>query len=376
MESIKKVFAYSKEFHKKIYWAVTLAVLSVFSGIVPYYLVYRIFNGILVQNETSIITFLSLSLLVFVFLIAKSFLFLRAMAASHEAAFDTLMGIRYKLAEKMMKMPLGEIKKTGSGKLKNMFVDVVEDMELILAHMIPEGISYIVAPIVTILIIAFVDWRMALLALGTLPIGMVSMWLMMRNSPEKSAIWYASSNNMNRRIVEYIGGMEVIKIFNQTTRSFKKYSDSVDDFKKYTLDWYKECWNFMAIFFAVVPHTLFLSVPIGAIFFLNGTLTLSHYLLCLLLTMALAEPMVKLVRFPKNLNMLKKKVSSLDGLLKGTELTITSKNLVPNNNHVTFENVTFAYDKKKVLKQCRIPPKKQPFPKKGKSLKKAKNHRI
>ena len=350
MAEIKKVFSYAKEFKNKTYVATMLATLSSIIGIIPFGLVYFIIIEFIGDTYPSINYVLEMSGLILLCLITKSLLFAKAMAFSHEAAFDTLMGMRDKLADKMVRMPMGEIGKKTSGKYKNIFVDLIDDMESILAHMIPEGIANIIVPIITIILLFVIDWRMALLALINIPVGMIIFRLMMKGNKEKSKHYFESAANLNSNIVEYIGGMEVIKIFNQTTSSFDKYIKSAREYKKFTLDWYKQSWRYMAAFFTIVPATIIFVLPFGAFFYLNGSLSIETYILSMLLSIGLGAPIIRLVEFAESFSIVTQKSKIIEEIFEAEELIENGRNMTPENNDILFENVTFAYEEKDVLK--------------------------
>ncbi|QZY55925.1 ABC transporter ATP-binding protein [Crassaminicella profunda] len=350
MGEIKKIFSYAKDFKNKTYLATALATISAMIGMIPFVLVYFIIIEFTANHHPSVNYVLIMSGFILLGLILKSALFSKAMAFSHEAAFDTLMGMRHELADKMIRMPMGEINKKTSGKYKNIFVDYIDDMEHILAHMIPEGIADTVTPIIVIILLFVVDFRMALLALINVPIGVIIFKLMMRDSEEKSKHYFESAANLNSNIVEYIGGMEVIKIFNQTTSSFEKYTKSAKEYKKFTLAWYKDSWTYMAAFFTIVPATIIFVLPFGAMLYLNGSLSLEAYILSMLLSIGLGAPIVRLVEFAESFNMVVQKSKILDEVFNGVELMDKGKNSMPQKHDISFEKVSFAYEKKDVLK--------------------------
>ncbi|SKC81147.1 ATP-binding cassette, subfamily B [Maledivibacter halophilus] len=345
-----KIFSYAKDYKNKTYISVVLSTISVFVGIIPYYLVYKIIMAFVGDTHVTINYILMISGFILISLLLKSLLFFMAMAASHDAAYDTLMGMRKKLADKMIKMPMGEINKKSSGNFKNIFVDLIEEMELILAHMIPEGISNLVVPLVVLVYLFILDWRMALLSLGTIPLGMVMYKLMLRGAGEKIKQYFKASNEMNSNIIEYIGGMEVIKIFNQTTTSFEKYTNSVKNYKKFTLDWYKQSWIYMTGFFTIVPCTMLFVAPFGALFYTKGTLSLGTYVLCMLLSIGLGAPLTRLAEFVEFTHMLTEKSKIIEDLFDSKEIVEKDMYKIPENYDISFNNVTFAYDKQDVLK--------------------------
>lgn len=350
MGEIIKIFSYAKDYKNKTYISIILATISVFVGIIPYYLVYKIIMRFVGDTHVTVNYILMMSGFILISLLLKSLLFFIAMAASHDAAYDTLMGMRKKLADKMIKMPMGEINKKSSGNFKNIFVDLIEEMELILAHMIPEGISNLVIPLVVLVYLFILDWRMALLSLGTIPLGMVMYKLMLSGADQKIKQYFKASNEMNSNIIEYIGGMEVIKIFNQTTTSFEKYTNSVKNYKKFTLNWYKQSWIYMTGFFTIVPCTMLFVVPFGALFYIRGTLSLSTYVLCMLLSIGLGAPLTRLAEFVEFTHMLTEKSKIIEDLFSSKEIVEKDMYKIPESYDISFNNVTFAYDKQDVLK--------------------------
>ncbi|GMQ56588.1 ABC transporter ATP-binding protein [Vallitalea sediminicola] len=350
MREIKKVFAYAKDYKNKVYASIILAILGVFFGMIPYYLVYNIIMRFIGDVSTTVSYILIISVLILICLVAKSFMYFKALTASHEATYDTLMGMRVKMADKMIKMQMGEINKKSAGEFKNIFVDIIEDMEVALAHMIPEGISNIVVPVAVVGYLFVLDFRMALLSLANIPIAMIMYSLMMRGFEKKMALQIKSSREMNANVIEYINGMEVIKIFNQTTSSFKKYTNSVKGYKKFVLGWYKESWKYMSAVSVIVPCTVLFVLPFGALFYIQGTLTLSTYILCMLLSMGLGTPLNKLTEFVRVFKVIMEKSKVIDKVFNNEELVESNNSSIPKSRNITFNNVTFAYDEKDVLK--------------------------
>lgn len=163
---------------------------------------------------------------------------------SHITAYEILSNIRKKLARKLMHLPLGVVESKRIGELKNIFVDKVETIELPLAHMIPEVIGNLILSAAIFLYIMLIDWRMACALLVTIPIALFAFNKLMSGFNETYAKQMQSNNYMNSAIVEYIEGIEVIKTFNQSQSSYKKYQDAVDNYKIHTLNWFKNTWGY------------------------------------------------------------------------------------------------------------------------------------
>lgn len=349
MNNFSKTFSYAKEYKNKIYLAIILIFFSVVSELITFILTYDIIINF-IDNSITFEHIIIIGFAIIFFLFLKSIFYIKGLDFSHEAAYDTLMGMRIQFAEKMTKLPLGVINQKGTGSYKKNFVDDIEQVELILAHMIPEGLPYVIICILVFAMLFVLDWRLGLLTIASTSIGLVAIFWMIKSGVDKMVYYYESSKNMNSNIVEYIAGMEVIKIFNRTTSSYEKYSSSVEDYKKYTLDWYNESWNYMAIYASVLPCTILFTLPVGTLFYFQGTLALSTLIFALLISISLGSPLLKMVVFFPLIPRLSYQITELEETFAGEELQITDKSLKPKNYGIEFENVRFAYDKTEVIK--------------------------
>lgn len=113
------------------------------------------------------------------------------------------------------RLPLGTVMDTQSGKLKEIIVDQVDGMETILAHLFPEMTANITAPLLTVIYLFFLDWRLALLSLAVFPIAFVFMMTVMGNYAKDYEGAVKATTDMSGSMIEYINGIEVIKAFNQ-----------------------------------------------------------------------------------------------------------------------------------------------------------------
>ena len=141
---------------------------------------------------------------------------------AHFSAYTILESMRLKIADRLMKTSLGTVLNQPVGKLKNVIIDRVETIELPLAHLIPEGISNLLLPIVVFVYIIMIDWRMALAAMVTVPIAVIAYGIMMKTFNKQYKDYMESSNYVNSVVVEYVEGIEVIKAFNRSSSSYEK----------------------------------------------------------------------------------------------------------------------------------------------------------
>jgi ATP-binding cassette subfamily B protein len=228
-------------------------------------------------------------------------------------------------------------------------VEDVERLEQFLAHNIPETISSIAIPFFVTIYMFFLDWRMALALLCTIPLAYVFFIVMMKGYKEKMNKYTKATEKMNGTIVEYIKGMEVIKAFNQTTKSFSKYSESLKNYKVYTMEWFKYCWPYMSAYLVVLSANSIVIIPVGVYFYFKGTLDLAVYILFMLISLEFAAPILKFTEFLDGIILICSAEQSINDVLNEEELYKGKETVVPDSYDIKFKDVKFSYDKKDVL---------------------------
>lgn len=343
------ILKYAGKYRRHIFTALALISISVPIGVVPYFLISSLIGGYI--NETAVMAdVVRTSVLILLCFTVKYILYGEGLNLSHEGAFGTLYNMRVKLADNLMHQPLGEVADGGTGKYKKSFVEEIGRIELMLAHMLPEGIPNLVMPFIVLAAIFVTDWRMGLLSLASLPFGIIGMGLMMKSGVKKMPLYYEAGARLNNAVVEYVSGMEVIKIFGQTTSSFKKYSDTVENYKVFTLDWFKESWRSMSLVYAGMPCTVLLTLPVGAIMYYNGNLDLNTWIFVLMLDLSMSGPLTRVINFFPMFPQVDYTVKQLEALYSTEDVHSGNVSELPESYDVEFKNVTFAYKDKDVLK--------------------------
>lgn len=322
--------------------------ISVPFGVIPYFIMSGL-TGEYLSGTAAVKTVLLSAAEIFGCFTVKYVLYGMGLNQSHEGAYGTLYNMRVKLADNLMHQPLGEVVEGGTGKYKKSFIEEINRIELMLAHMFPEGIPNLVLPVIVLVIIFVTDWRMGLLSLGSLPFGIIGMGLMMSTGTKKMPMYFESGAKLNNAVVEYVSGMEVIKIFGQTAKSYEKYSDTVQNYKKFTLDWFKDSWKSMSMVYAGMPCTVLLTLPVGAVFYLNGTLELGTWIFVMMLNLSIAAPLTRIINFFPMFPQVDYTVRQLEKLYSGEDVQSGNITAFPENFDIELKNVDFAYNEKNVL---------------------------
>jgi len=345
----KKVAPYIGEYKKYTVWAAIMMVIGIAANVLPYFFLYEIIAP-LTRGEGVSVSFICIRVaLVAVCEIIYSFSYVQGLTFSHVSAYNTLKNIRISLQGKLEKQPLGNIKELGTGRIKKVFTDDIDMIELLLAHAIPEGIANTFIPAVIIITMFIVNWRLGLLSLVPLVIGLFAMGMMMKSGLEKMNDYYESAARMNNTIIEYVNGMEVVKVFNKDGESYKRFGDVVRGYRDFTLAWYKVCWPWMAIYASVIPCLVLLMLPFGSMMVLGGTVTLDKLVLVFCMSFSVGPCVLKALNFAGKFPQLDYKITELENLMEHAPLKEGTDGFKGNNYDVEFSDVHFGYKDAEVL---------------------------
>ena len=343
---IKSVAPYIGKYKKYTVIASVLTTLGIIANVAPYFFLYQLILP-LTRHQLPDFHFVVVRvLLIFACLAFYAISYTTGLCFSHVSAYNTLKNIRISLKSKLENQPLGNIKEMGTGQIKRVFTDDIDQIELLLAHAIPEGIANLLVPVIVILAMFIVDWRLALLTLAIIPVGVFAMSMMMRAGMAKMGAYYDSAKKMNNTIIEYVNGMEAIKVFNKDGDSFRRFGDAVRGYRDFTLAWYKVCWPWMAVYNSTLPCLGFFTLPIGALLVLNGTIDLSQLLLVLCMSFSIGASILRALSFGGKIPQLNYKIAELEKMMKGDAIKQGAHGFEGKNYDIEFNNVRFSYKKK------------------------------
>lgn len=341
----EKVFLYAGPHKRGLYAATGIVLLSVLCGVLPFVLAYQIIEPLVSGSTVSTELVTSRAAGVLLCLVAQALLYGWGLNVSHNAAYGTLLRLRTSLQKKFENLPLGVIQDKGTGTVKKLFVDDVDSLEVLLAHSLPEGVANLMIPVAVILALFVVDWKLALLSLASIPLSLWAMKTMYAVGMQKMGPYYAAGQRMNNTIIEYVNGMEVVKVFNRDADSYARLRDDVLAYRDYTLAWYKAAWPWMAMYSSLLPCTIILTLPVGSWFVLRGWSTLADLILTLCLALSIGTPLLKSLSFLPTLPQLNYKIAALEQVLEAAPLAQTEDDFHGADDSVRFAHVSFAYEK-------------------------------
>lgn len=155
--------------------AIVLATLAVLCQLIPYVLAFLIVRELLGREPFDTGRLVTYAALAFAGVVGKTTLMGAALYVSHAAAYNLLHRLRVRIAERLVRLPLGSATRRSSGEIGKIAIDDVERMELFLAHLVPEGTSTVMVVAATTVWLLAVDWRMGLAALLVVPLAVGGM---------------------------------------------------------------------------------------------------------------------------------------------------------------------------------------------------------
>lgn len=340
---VKILFSFAAPCKGKMALSVFCAILSVAGGFIPFWAVYEILLAFINQNVTLN------GILIWCLVGAAGYLLRVACHGistilAHISAYTILEGIRLKIADRLMKAPLGEVMGRRIGYLKNIIMDKVEDLEPPLAHMIPELTSNLLLPVAIFIWMLVIEWRMGLAVLIAPVLAMIPMFFLMRNYNSQYAAYMEANNHVNSIIIEYVEGIEVVKAFNQSTSSYEKFVNAVQSFKEFTLAWFKSTWKSMNLMMAIMPTTLLGVLPVGLLLVQNGSISPAELAMGIILSLSIVGPLMKATTFINEAKSMEYAVEAANELLNLPVLPDSGKIVSIPHNDIALKHVTFSYD--------------------------------
>lgn len=269
-----------------------------------------------------------------------------ALWLTHLADHRLQSSLREAMVRKLGRVPLGWYTDTTSGAVRKVVQDDLEDLHHLVAHHAVEQTAAIVTPLAGLVWLASLNWRLALLAVLTLPVYAVAYALMMRGFGSKMQLLDKSMTRVSAAIVEFVHGIAVVKAFGRVGQAHRSYREAVNQFSEQYAGWVRpllrlEAFSSMAL---SVPVILLVSLGVGSLLLQHGWITPLQLF---------AETLVAVV-IPQSLLVINQSLTAqrtalaaagrIEALLNVAQLPAPSNGKQPEGRDVLFENVQFGYD--------------------------------
>jgi len=358
--SISKILQYAGAHRRTIYKAALCMTLGAVASIIPYLLVYTILEQVLNGSVPTLAGSGKMLAGILFAEIVYAVFYMYGFQLSHRAAYNTLENIRRFLQENLERKPLGKVREMGSGAIKvremgsgaikKLFTDDIESIELLLAHMIPEGIANLTVAVFALVTILVIDWQLALLTCVVIALGISVSGQMYRVGVEQMGSYFAAAKRLNNTIIEYVNGMEVVRVFNRQDEFGERFASSVTAYRDFALSWYKVSFPWMALYGSLFSNILLYSLPFGTLLILLGQLTLARYILIICLSFGIAPLLLRCMSFIGAVPQASYKIQALEKAFDYPELKTGTAPFSGTGHNIEFRNVRFAYKDLEVLK--------------------------
>ena len=284
----------------------------------------------------------------FVVSVANVLLYFAALMLSHLSAFRIETNMRRTAMERLMRVPLGFFDTQNTGRMRKIIDEDSSQTHTFVAHILPDVAGSVVAPIGIIVLLLAVDWQLGIAAMVPIVCAFGTMGYMMNpKNNDFQRMYLDAQEKMSAEAVEYVRGIPVVKVFQQTVFSFKRFHDSIINYRdlviRYTLLWRTP----MSAYTIAINAFAFLLVPTGIILIGHGgetVIIVSDMVLYVLIAPIIAANVMKAMHLSQNLFLANEAVDRLEKLTATPPLPESSEPEKAAAFDVSLRNVSFRYE--------------------------------
>ena len=328
--------------------SVVLAVIGVAFSLAPYFVVIGIVQG-LMGGVKDFAFYLNRCLIMAALWLGRVLFHALSTATSHKATFAVLGEIRKRCMEKLTRMPLGTVLEQSSGALKNTLIERIDSIETTLAHIVPEFTANLLIPIIILVYIFTIDWRMGLASLATVPLGMFCYVFMMAGSAKFYQRTVTATKALNDTAVEYIGGIQVIKVFGKTKSSYERFVHDAYEAAHSFIDWMRASILPFTFAMVIMPATMVSVLPIGGLLVRNGSLSAEDFVTVIILSVGVITPIITMMSYSDDFRTMGTIFGEVRAILDAPEMNRPAEGGAPAKNDLELRDVRFGYQEKEVL---------------------------
>jgi len=351
MKIYKKLFAYVQDKKYLGFFAIIFSVISAVITVYGYYLIYRFLDNLIIHTDLSGAENLAI----------KSALILTAGAIFYFAsgAFSHLLGFR--LETNLRKRGIDGLENASfrffdlnpSGKIRKIIDDNATQTHQVVAHMIPDSSQAIITPVLVLVLGFIVSIRVGITLLALTIIGCLILGAMM-GEQKFMKIYQEALSKLSVETVEYVRGMQVVKIFRANVESFKSFYKAIKDYSKYAYDYSLSCkkpyvlyqWLFFGLIAILIIPIVYFMTSLG-----SAKMILLELIMILFLSGVLFVSFMRMMWYSLYISQGNYAVDTLEALYKEMQKDKLEHGNLNNfkNYNIEFDNVSFAYNDKAVI---------------------------
>ena len=218
-----------------------------------------------------------------------------------------------------------------------------------MAHIVPEFTANLLIPIIILVYIFTIDWRMGLASLATVPLGMFCYVFMMAGSAKFYQHTVAATKALNDTAVEYIGGIQVIKVFGKTKSSYDRFVHDAYEASHSFINWMRASIIPFTFAMVIMPATMVSVLPIGGLLVKGGTLAPQDLITIIILSVGIITPLITLMSYSDDIRTMGTIFGEVRSILEAPEMVRPEIGEAPQSNSLQLCDVHFSYKDKEVL---------------------------
>lgn len=353
-DELSKMFSYAGNYHKLTIFGCIFAGLSTIFSMLPFVCIWFVIRDLVHGLSRGDVTLAAGSShyawMALLFSVLSIFLYFLALIFSHLAAFRTATNMRKKAVHHIVELPLGYFSQNASGRLRKVIDDNAGLTEGFLAHQLPDLTGAVVMPVAVIILIFVFDWRMGICCLIPMAVSVIFLKQMMGgDNADFMSKYMTALEIMNKEAVEYIRGIPVVKVFQQTIYSFKNFHNAITEYEKFASGYALKCRIPMTGFTVALNSTFVLLIPAAMIILsgLSGQIsyeeTVLDFLFYALFTPVCTTMMNRIMFASEQLMAAKSAVSRVEAVIQEKTLPESVQKQKPADTGIVFKNISFSY---------------------------------
>ena len=342
---LQPLLAYAGKRKVLTYLSMVISGISQLLALVPFLYIWAILRDVLAGGYSRIAHY---GWMAVAFAIATIVVYFGALMCSHLAAFRIAANMRKALMQHIMTLPIGFLDALGSGKVRKWVQESTQSTETYLAHQLPDKAGMYATMIGLAVLMFLFDWRMGLLCLGTVLLAIIVMVTLMTGPTlrRKLGEYNKALDAMSNEAVEYVRGIPVVKTFGQSVFSFKRFKDSIDQYKQWVIAYTIDLRRPMTLYTTFVNASFAVLIALTLIVVKNGSYTpefLLNLLYYIIITPAIAVTLNRIMFASENEMIVAEALDKTGRILAIDPLSDPSDAKLPEDNGIQLKEVRFRY---------------------------------
>ena len=328
-------------------FALLFSALSAIAGMIPFIYVWFIVRELFTATgNISYDMVKHYAIIAIIFSAASVLLYFAALVCSHLVAFRVEGNIRRFTIKKLLMLPLGFFDRNPSGRIRKILDDNATVTHTFIAHELPDLSGTLIIPIAALVLLFVFDWRLGIASIVPIAYAIVTLGTKMNKSKDFMQKYMKSLEDMNTEAVEYVRGIPVVKVFQQTIYSFKNFYNTIEDYHKMVVA-YSSSWKFiMCSYTTLINGVALLLVPTAILIITNSgniAATIIDLMLYILVTPVFSQNIMRSMYLSQALNNASIAINSIESLTNYPNLAEPTNPQQIKNFDIEFKNVDFTY---------------------------------